>query len=630
MCGIAGVVSRSTQVSRDEVSSMLEALRHRGPDDFGVYNSACGSIGFGHVRLSVLDLSPAGHQPMVDLDVGSVLVFNGEIYNYRELRAGLDKSFNINWAGHSDSEVLFQLLMRYPVPSVLAKIRGMFSFAFYDASLDKIFLCRDRMGEKPLYYGCVSGKYVFSSELKGLKGNLSLNLKVDQSALTGYFSHNFIPSPMSIYEGVNKLPPGSYTELRLKDGEWCEPIRYWEPFSSSRLSVDACSYESIVDGLERHLISATDEQLVSDVPIGCFLSGGYDSTLVMALAQRASRRPVKTFSIGFNVDKYNEAHYAKEVARELGTEHHELYLSDVDVMNSVPDISDIWDEPFADSSQLPTLLLSRFAKESVTVALSGDGGDELFAGYPRYIAYKNLVNKLRVFPSPVRKLSSNVIAKSEEFLSRISHQELSKKMQSLMRFKGVVSASNEAEAYLALISNSYGSPVKERRSGDYWFSTQAAENVDSLSRVMDMDQRCYLPDDILVKVDRAAMSCSLETRVPFLDHRVVEYSWKVPIEYLYKNHKGGKSPIKDLVHKYVPRSIMDRPKKGFSIPLDDWLKGGLKDWAGELIYQTRVNPCGMLDENVVEKLWSDFLSGRRSCGSQIWAILMYRSWLNRK
>lgn len=601
-------------------------LYHRGPDDSGTWYDERQTIALGHTRLAIVDLSPAGHQPMASPCDRFVIAFNGEIYNHLDLRKQLESqgSAPTSWRGHSDTETLLACFSAWGIEKTLQSTVGMFALALWDKQEQQLTLARDRLGEKPLYWGWCGCALLFGSELKALKAYPDFKAEVDRGALTLLLRHNYIPAPYTIYQGIEKLPAGQY--VQIKKGQLradVQPKAYWQlnqaierglasPFSGT----DA----QATDLLEHVISQAVRGQMLSDVPLGAFLSGGVDSSTVVALMQQQSRQPVRTFAIGFDEPGYNEAEYAKEVALHLGTDHTELYVSAQDALDLVPRLPDIYCEPFADSSQLPTFLVSRMAKKHVTVALSGDGGDELFGGYNPYQFAPRVWSKLRMMPLPLRQIAYRLL----------SGLPLPDKFAKLLR---VLPAKDKEQFYHILMSH-WDNPDQLVIGGQtcstlisspaQWPQTDSFEHW-----MMAMDAGQYMTDDILVKVDRAAMANSLETRVPLLDHRVVELAWQLPLNM--KIRAGvGKWILKEVLYRHVPREMIERPKKGFSVPLGQWLRGPLRDWAEALLNEQRLAQEGYFVPSAVRRVWSEHLQGKRNHERKLWSILMFQAWLEKQ
>jgi asparagine synthase (glutamine-hydrolysing) len=646
MCGIAGFVGgrfdHGGQGARAALGRMTGAIAYRGPDSAGAWLEAESKVALGHRRLAILDLSPAGEQPMSSPSGRFVTVYNGEIYNHLELRERLAGP----WRGHSDTETLLAAIEAWGVEGALKQCVGMFALALWDRQEKALILARDRLGEKPLYYGWqgegVEAAFLFGSELKALARHPAFRREIDRRALALFTRFNYVPAPHSIYAGIAKLPPGSF--LTLRAGEKSPAITaYWSAAEVAAAGSAApldIGPEEATDALERVLSKAVSQQMISDVPLGAFLSGGVDSSTIVALMQAQSSRPVKSFSIGFEDPAYNEAEHAAAVARHLGTDHTELYVRAEDALAVIPSLPSIYDEPFADASQVPTLLVSRLARKQVTVALSGDGGDELFAGYNRYgLAARNW-GRISKLPRPLRSaLAKGLVSVSPERWNKVAGAvapilpaslRLSLPGEKVHKAaRGLASASAD-ELYQGLVS-SWRDPG-EIVIGGSEPATLGAETLDRLGklgtceRMMALDMLTYLPDDILAKVDRAAMSVSLETRVPLLDHRVVEYAWRLPLDLKLR---GGESKwvLRQLLYRHVPRALIERPKMGFGIPIDGWLRGPLKGWAEELLSERRLAGEGYFRPEPIRAAWDAHQSGRANMQYQLWAILMFQSWL---
>lgn len=641
MCGIAGYWRRE-QVDSSVALEMAQKIASRGPDDFGVWCAADTGLALAHRRLSILDLSPAGHQPMTSFCGRYKLVFNGEIYNHKILRAELEAQFsNIVWRGHSDTETLLAALVVWGIKLTLERLNGMFAFALWDESEKVLLLARDRMGEKPLYYGKSGDTFLFGSELKALSVHPDWDGEVNRDVLALYLRHNCVPSPYCIYKGIAKLPPAHFVVIRDAGQKIDEPQCYWNLAEIAvkgvaTTKVVARSVNDLTVSFDSLLRDAVGIRMEADVSLGAFLSGGYDSTAVTALMQAQSASPIKTFSIGFNDTTYNEAHHAKAVAKHLGTDHTELYVTSAQAQSVIPKLPYIYDEPFSDSSQIPTYLVCQMAQKHVTVALSGDGGDELFAGYNRHVFGPGIWRRTQKLPMPVRQLCGN-------FLNYFAQKDLQALMRLLplkFRIPGVENKIQKlAEAMLAVSGadfyRSLSSHWKEPGSiviGSYEPESilTKREQLPDLPELRDMmlylDQVTYLPDDILTKVDRASMAVSLEARVPFLDHRLVEFAWALPSEYKVKNGEG-KWLLREVLHKYVPRELIERPKQGFGIPLAEWLRGPLRDWADELLNEKRLQSEGFFEPAIVRMKWETHLSGKDGWHYHLWDILMFQAWL---
>jgi asparagine synthase (glutamine-hydrolysing) len=645
MCGIVGVFTSCTSLLNDSILQKMSAtIAHRGPDASGVWMDQRAGIGFGHQRLAIIDLSPEGLQPMHSRCGRYVVAFNGEIYNFQEIKRELERKFqNIQWRGHSDTEILLAAAVRWGVSEAVKRFSGMFAFALWDKEKQELSLVRDRLGEKPLYYGWQKGVFLFGSELKALKVHPAFSGEIDRNSLSLFLRHSYIPAPYTIYKGIRKLPPGtflkqSFNGKQLSIDEISEPQPYWSLFDVVEAGIAKpllVADTSAVKTLDSLLLSSVKQQMVADVPLGAFLSGGIDSSTIVALMQAQSDSPVKTFTIGFNEKNYNEAEYAKAVANHLGTEHTELYVSPGEAMNVIPQLSALYDEPFSDVSQIPTFLVSQMTKQHVTVSLSGDGGDELFGGYNRYNSAVMLFRKFSWLPYPLRKNLSIILRGAPvwlwEYLGRLVN--VGQAPDKIRKVIEILSAPNIESAYKYLISN-WKQPsdvvIKgiEPQTVTNNFS-QCPNLGDMEHRMMYLDTMSYLPDDILVKVDRAAMGVSLETRLPFLDHRVVEFSWSLPLSLKIRNGRG-KWVLRQVLANYLPDKLIDRPKMGFGVPIDSWLRGPLRNWAEELLDESRLRREGFFNPQPIRKKWKEHLSGKMNWQYHIWDILMFQAWLEKQ
>ncbi len=599
MCGIAGIFcnTHSSAAQMEAMAGqMADALVSRGPDDRGVWIAVKSGIALAHRRLSIIDLSPEGRQPMQSASERYVISFNGEIYNYRELRAQLDYS----WRGQSDTEVLLAAIEHWGIERTLQKLNGMFAFALWDAQEKTLCLARDRMGEKPLYYGWVGDNFVFASELKAFHRLPNWPPAINRDALHSFIRYSTVPAPHSMYERIYKLMPASY--LCIKAGQSAvEQKPYWsleamvEDSTARRITTSAVD---AANQLEATLKFAIGQRMISDVPLGAFLSGGIDSSTIVALMQAQSARPIKTFTIGFNERGFDEAPYAKAVAKHLGTDHAELYVSAEQAAAVIPQLPHIYDEPFADFSQIPTYLVSQFARQYVTVALSGDGGDEMFGGYNRHVRAPILWQALSILPRSLRK---KIYANAD--------------------------ANSPAEFYHNICS-AHRNPAQFIVGGNEPMTPQYGIDLGLTYAewMMLQDALTYFPDDILTKIDRAAMAASLETRTPFTDPEVMALAWRLPLNMKIRGGKG-KWLLRQVLYRHVPKNLIERPKAGFDVPIAAWLRGSLKDWAGDLLSQKTLKQQGFFNPSEVAEMWQQHQSGKRDLHKQLWNILMFQAWL---
>lgn len=624
MCGIAGFCNfhGSVKMQEENLEKMKQRMLHRGPDAGGGYISEDGKVALGHRRLSIVDLSEAGLQPMKSHSGRYVMVYNGEIYNYKKLSQKLLNEKKVDrFRGTSDSEVILEAFEAYGVEETIAQCKGMFAIALYDTKEQKLYLLRDRIGEKPLYYGFMGDTFVFASDVACIAALDGFQNPIHKEVLGIYFIHGYIPAPYSIYENIYKLEPGCILEIKSPFNKY-DISTYWsikEVAQHGQEHLFKGTYEEAVDELERLLKASIQDQMMADVPVGAFLSAGIDSSTVVALMQSLYPDKVKTFTIGMEDEKYNEAVYAKEIAAHLGTEHTELYITEEDARGVIPKIPFIFGEPFADSSQIPTYLVSRMTREYVTVSLSGDGGDELFCGYNSYASVDRIWGKMKNVPYGIRKLASELVLHSP-----LSNKEIYRVKGTLLGARGasdLYRLSMEREPLIKDITLSGKEIPYKYTEYDPGFLKETNHNI------MLMDMLMYHPDDILVKVDRTAMAVSLETRVPMLDKDVVEFAWTLPVEFERQNGVG-KRILRDVLYRYVPKEMMERPKKGFSIPIQKWLKEKeLREWAENLIDRKTLCQQGILNPDVVWKMWTDFIE-KDEWRIQIWYVLIFQEWMS--
>jgi len=650
MCGFSGFLNFNPNWSDPLtlLQQMGNQLTHRGPDDSGVwFDNNCG-VGLSHRRLSIIDLSEQGHQPMSSISGRFMIAYNGEIYNHQGLKKELLQS-GVTFRGGSDTEVLLAAIEFWGLEKALQRSVGMFAFSLWDKKEQMLSLVRDRMGEKPLYYGW-QGKgakrtFLFASELKSLRQHPAWQGGVDRDSLANLLCYNYIPSPQSIHPGVFKLRPGYLLQLKKDaNGDWSEREECWwslqevaqqaikNPFTGSR--VDA------IDHLDKLLHDAIQGQSLADVPLGAFLSGGVDSSSVTAVMQAISNHPIKSFTIGFENSAYDESGDARAVANHLGTDHHEWIVTADDALSLIPQLPSYYDEPFADVSQIPTLLVSALAKQNVTVALSGDGGDELFAGYNRHQWAPSLLSKMQYFPEVIRKALAGLIESASpsgwDYFFKIIDPLLPRQLrvrhpgEKIHKIAMLLKQSGERELYATLV-RIWPNPIPLLNGNSYDLVDDHKElwNLGNnfTERMTHLDTVTYLPDDILTKVDRAAMANSLETRVPLLDHRIVEFATQLPLSM--KIHQGtGKWILRELLDRYVPRKLIERPKSGFGIPVGEWLKGPLQEWAEDLLSEQKLKNGGYFDVKQVRKVWEQHSSGKKNQQYQLWSVLMFQAWLD--
>jgi asparagine synthase (glutamine-hydrolysing) len=640
MCGIAGLLNNNgwTRDATEEViRAMTAPLAHRGPDDTGVWVRHEAGVALGHRRLSIIDLSREGHQPMSSSDGRYVIVYNGEVYNFPAISKELAELGHV-FRGHSDTEVILATILEFGLEQAVTRFIGMFALALWDSSAEELFLVRDRLGIKPLYWGHSQGWFLFASELKSFRQIPGFKAEINGQALHDYMRLGFIPAPGTIYENVFKLEPG--TILKVRRGAKPAITYFWRMEDVVRGAGDRISVDDETDAItamEQLIAAAVKDRMIADVPLGTFLSGGIDSATITALMQHQSKVPVRTFTVGFKEGKFNEAHFAGRIAAHLGTDHTEIYVSSRDALDVIPGIPDIYDEPFADSSQLPTYLISKLARQHVTVILSGDGGDEVFAGYKRYLNARRLLKYTSIAGAGHRKLLAGIITASlSAVLDRIP--------SSLPGLSGITSVRSKLERLARILESTdtigYRHFLKHWQASDKivldnnggsepdWHKRLPPELTDLVEQMQYLDTINYLPEDILTKVDRASMAVSLEVRVPLLDHRVVEQAWTLPLAMKIRDGRG-KWIVRQILRKYIPMDLVERRKMGFTVPVSHWLRGPLRDWGESLLEEQKLREQGLLNHELIRTRWVEHLKGRRNWPFLLWTVLMFQAWYER-
>lgn len=649
MCGLTGFIDFAKDTNAAELERlagrMAETLVHRGPDDGGTFSDVSAGLAFGYRRLSILDLSAEGHQPKASESGRYVIVFNGEIYNFLRLRAELE-GLGRRFRGRSDTEVMLAAFEQWGVAAAVRRLNGMFAFAVWDRKERLLLLARDRVGKKPLYYGWMGKSFLFGSELKALRQHPAFRAEIDRDVLSLYLRFCYVPAPHSIFRGIFKLEPGVLLTISWKDGPGEKAERSERYWSADAMAQDreASAYrgspEDAASELEELLRDAVGVRMLSDVPLGALLSGGIDSSVVIALMQAQSSRPVRTFTIGFHEEAYNEALAAKAVAQHVGTDHTELYVTPKEARDVIPRLPTLYDEPFSDSSQIPTFLVCELARRHVTVCLSGDGGDELFGGYTRYLWGRKLWSRMDRIPVPLRRFAASAIRNVPPRVWDIAYKAIERVLpegwrqklpaEKARKFAEILAVGSAEELYAGLVS--FWKNPDEIAIGAHEPGTPLNDSdlrqilPDFTERMMFLDLVTYLPDDILVKVDRASMGVSLEARCPLLDYRVVEFAWRLPLSMKIRGDQG-KWILRQLLNKYVPPRLVERPKMGFGVPVDAWLRGPLRDWAEDLIGENRLRQEGFLNAVPIRERWAEHLSGRRNWQFKLWDILMFQAWL---
>jgi len=627
MCGICGFINRdsiSLVVNQDNIKKMLSVLNHRGPDHKGAWFSEDGKVTLGHTRLSIIDLSSNGNQPMESENSRYIMSYNGETYNHLKLRDDLK---NVRFKSSSDTESILNSFMSFGVDKTLQMMEGMFAIILYDKKENNIYLIRDRFGEKPLYYFSDNKNFIFASEIKSLLKHSNTIKELNDEVLSDFFNYNYIGNKSSIYKNINKVLPAHYLKINLKSFKF-ENINYWQP-KFNQLLVE--NENDLIEKIENKLILSVNKTLTSDLPVGCFLSGGVDSSLITSIVRKHFDNKLNTFSIGFENKNYDESKYAKDIASHLNTDHHEYFLKDTEILDTATSLSDIYDEPFADSSQIPTVILSKLTKKKITVCLTGDGADELFYGYDRYNYALKVYNYLKLVPQYIRK---KIFSKKNEKLMLIRYL-----LYLALKFKGIKNIENKIEKILNLmnfdnfsdvykfsISNEINSGhILNNNNNNSIFNSFIKKGNSNLSNMIDFDIKEYLPNDILTKVDRASMLSSLETRAPFLNHDLANLALSIPANLHFKNGVN-KYILKKILSKYIPEKLFKRPKMGFGVPLNDWLKNQLSDWCDDLLSEKKLKEAGIFNYNNIINNYNAFKKDKANIHSSIWSILIFQSW----
>lgn len=643
MCGINGIIKYNNSINLlQELTRMNASLNHRGPDFQGIWCNKTNQIALGHTRLSIIDLTETGNQPMHSKSGKFTIVFNGEIYNYLEIKKEIRKISNIKWIGSSDTEVIIEAFELFGVEKTLNLMQGMFAFGLFNNHEHKLILGRDRMGEKPLYYGYVNAHFVFTSELSAIKNISFFNNAISNDALSLYMKYSSVPEPYSIYTNIYKLEASNYLEFDLKNNQY-KIVKYWD---IDDIANSAKNYfnndKEAIDTLNDLLIETIHQQMIADVPIGAFLSGGIDSSLVAAIMQSLSSNKINTFSIGFENPAYDESKYAQTVSKHIGSNHYDLIVSDKDLLDVVPLISSIYAEPFSESSQIPTYLVSKIAKQKVTVALTGDAGDELFCGYSRYHLANSINNKLSLLPLNLRNTISRGFKKMPFSLLKAAFLPFGlikgnygrnlNHVDRFLKFLEIFNLEKGNDFYSnGFLSLPQGTDklLRNYQNPKTKYSFFSNNNANFYEQMMLLDLKTYLPNNNLTKVDRAAMNVSLETRVPLLNHKIVEFALQLPLSYKYREGKD-KWILKQVLYQYVPEAIFNRPKKGFSVPLESWLKGPLKEWSESKISKTEIDKYAFFNFNEVNKKWQEHQSGKRNWSDILWKVILFQDWISKK